>query len=167
MARAAFTAAKAQREKAQYNSAPRQQGPSSMKAFRNARIHQGLRFAAKLSCRRPPIAHVIYRKASRQLAALAGVIAVTAVMGCAPRQQPTWYNAGATQNDFDRDRYHCVRETLAGGAGAQAHAMAADPNFGRNGGLFGALAPAVANARGDAEQMALYNMCMQAKGYHQ
>jgi hypothetical protein len=109
----------------------------------------------------------MYRKASRQLAALAGVIAVTAVMGCAPRQQPAWNNAGATQNDFDRDRYQCVRETLASGAGAQAHAMAADPNFGRNGGLFGALAPAVANARGDAEQMALYNMYMQAKGYHQ
>ena len=100
---------------------------------------------------------------TRQLAALAGVIAVAAVMGCAPRQQPVWYNAGATQSDFDRDRYQCIRETLASGAGAQLSAASLDPNFGRNEGIGGALAKTLAGSSGQAEQTEFANACMQAE----
>jgi hypothetical protein len=110
---------------------------------------------------------ILVTRQPRQLAALAGVIAVTAVMGCAPRQQPVWYNEGATQSDFDHDRYQCMRETLASGAGAQNSAAALDPNFGRNEGIAGALAKTLAGSSGQAEQTAFANACMQAKGYHQ
>lgn len=70
--------------------------------------------------------------------------------GCAQR---VWVRQGSTTLDFKRDNYACAQEsrTSWGGGGT---------------GIAGAAA--VADARGEAQRQAdgLYDMCMEARGWH-